>query len=107
MKRISNSEAHSYVDSRSEFKTNNETMFGRRFTNTYAVFSYGTHFPMYVYDFDSGSWVGNKDKYSRTTSSHQTKSRPSAPITNWFDTETMKRIVHFGLAHIVAERMEQ
>lgn len=113
--RCSNSDARRFIEYRDEFETNNKTMFGMWHTThdqgeqidkVYAVYSYGFHFPMYVYDSQAGVWVGNKDKYSRTTSSHQTKARPQAPITQWFDTETCQRVVQRGLAGVVAQRME-
>lgn len=40
----------------------------------YAVFSYGHHFPLYVYR--NGTWYGNKDKYSPTTSKQAGQARP-------------------------------
>lgn len=111
--RCSNSEVSRFVEYRDTFETNNKTMFGewRRVeggnpTDVYAVYSYGYHFPMYIWDDEARVWVGNKDKYSRTTSNHQTKARPSEPIEQWFDTNTMKRIVYNGLAGAVANRME-
>ena len=107
MKRVSNSDARSYVNSLSEFKTNNETMFARRLQKCYAVYSYGHHFPMYVYDYESQTWIGNKDKYSRTTSAHQSKARPSERISHWFDTRTLCRIIDHGLSELIAKRMEQ
>lgn len=112
--RCSNSEVSRFVEYRDTFETNNKTMFGewRRVEggdnpkDVYAVYSYGYHFPMYIWDDEARVWVGNKDKYSRTTSVHQTKARPSEPIEQWFDTNTMKRIVYNGLAGAVANRME-
>lgn len=112
--RCSNSEVRRFIEYRDTFETNNKTMFGewRRVENgdspkdVYAVYSYGYHFPMYIYDDQAGVWIGNKDKYSRTTTTHQNKARPTAHIEHWFDTETCKKIVSSGLAGIVARRME-
>ena len=104
--RCSNSEVRRYVMYRDVFETNNKTMFGEwQGDKTYAVYSYGYHFPMYVWDAQAGVWIGNKDKYSRTTSCHQGYARPSN-ITHWFDTETCRLVVGDGLAQIVANRME-
>jgi hypothetical protein len=71
----------------------------------YVIYSYGEHFPMYVYDDESGRWLGNKDKYSRTTSTHQSKYRPSE-VAEWFDTTALKNIVRYGLVGYITNRME-
>ena len=72
----------------------------------YAIYSYGYHFPMYVYDEVSGQWLGNSSKYSRTTTSHQSKYRPPE-VAKWFDTGELKAIVDFGLIGYITKRMEQ
>lgn len=42
----------------------------------YVVYSYGNHFPMFVYDADAEVWVENSDRYSVTTSKHRTQLHP-------------------------------
>lgn len=37
----------------------------------YIVYSYGAHFPLAAYDYDNKLWYINIDKYSVTTSRHQ------------------------------------
>ena len=71
----------------------------------YAIYSYGPHFPMYVYDEESGQWLGNSDKYSRTTSTHQSKYRPYE-VAKWFDTTTLKEILTRGYIGYITHRME-
>lgn len=36
----------------------------------YVVFSYGEHYPLYVFDRGQNLWYRNMDKYSATTSQH-------------------------------------
>lgn len=36
----------------------------------YVVYSYGPHFPMFVFDRAFGQWYANEDRYSATTSKH-------------------------------------
>ena len=111
--RCSNSDVSRFIEYRDKFETNNKTMFsewcgsdeGHVGARTYTVYSYGYHFPMYVWDDQAQVWIGNKDKYSRTTSVHQTKARPRN-VEHWFDTNTVKRIAYVGLAKVVAKRME-
>jgi hypothetical protein len=70
----------------------------------YVVYSYGTHFPMYIYDEDTGSWFGNIDKYSVTTSRHQTTCHPPE-VHYWYDTGMMQKIATFGLIPTVQARL--
>ena len=72
----------------------------------YVVYSYGEHFPMYVYNYDAGVWLGNSDKYSRTTSKHQSISRPSQGIHEWYSTIELRRIVDYGYIQIITKRLE-
>ena len=94
---ITNAECRMYVDLCEKFVTGNKTIFAENpCDKLYVVYSYGYHFPMYVYDREHGKWVGNKDKYSRTTSNHQSKARPSEPIDHWVDTATLKHLIQEG-----------
>lgn len=72
----------------------------------YAIYSYGHHFPMYVYDEESGQWLGNSSKYSRTTSTHQSKYRPPE-VAKWFDTAELNAVVDWGLVGYITQRMEE
>ena len=49
---------------------------GRSKQTLYVVYSYGHHFPVFVYDADSNVWVENCDKYSVTTSKHRSQLHP-------------------------------
>lgn len=94
---ITNAECRAYVDLCEKFVTGNKTIFAENpCDKLYVVYSYGYHFPMYVYDREHGKWVGNKDKYSRTTSKHQSQARPSEPIDHWVDTATLKHLIQMG-----------
>ena len=93
----------SYVNRLEAFRAN--SCFGKwTGEDIYSVYSYGEHFPMYVYDASVDRWYGNTDKWSRTTSRHQSKCRPRETI-HWYNTETMKDIAYGGIAYAVAERM--
>lgn len=74
--RIANRDTRHYVAQREIFKANNifsENHGDHRF---YVVYSYGHHFPLWVYDRETSQWYENKDKYSVTTSKHKSQSRP-------------------------------
>lgn len=97
-----------YVNNLKPFETNSGSVFstGGRDKGLYAVYSYGFHFPMYVYDTASKQWFGNHDKYSNTTSSHQNYAQPSAE-THWMGTHDMKLLTAAGsLAGRCANRMK-
>jgi hypothetical protein len=72
----------------------------------YAVYSYGSHFPIYFYSVEADRWFGNADKYSRTTTNHQSLTRPcdSRDIT-WMGTGNLKYLVTHGYVAYVANRM--
>lgn len=67
-----NKNANNYVNKCESFKGNNT--FGEWANNVYKVYSYGYHFPLYA--FKNGRWYKNKDKYSVSTSKHQTQLCP-------------------------------
>jgi len=66
----------------------------------YVVYSYGEHFPIYIYDSKRDEWYGNSDKYSRSTSKHQNQAYPSGVDHNnrfwWCNTNAMQGIIGHG-----------
>lgn len=70
----------------------------------YVVFSYGTHFPMYLYDRSTEQWFGNRDRYSVTTSRHQTACSPPN-VHHWLDTTDMQRLVCNGVRGLIKARL--
>ena len=79
--RVSNRKCRICVNSREEFKASN--IFGEwqgwKGDEWYTVYSYGKHWPMYVYVPGEG-WFGNNGKYSVSTSKHSGQARPSGDI---------------------------
>lgn len=65
----------------------------------YVVYSYGTHFPMYIYDKTTGQWYGNSDKYSPTTTRHQSAACPLdiRHTIIWLDTNKMIAVARYGV----------
>lgn len=92
--KIFNKDAGEYVNNKVHFTGSN--MFAVWEGHTYVVYSFGTHFPMYVYDQVSNMWIGNKDKYSPSTSKQQTQTKPNH-VDKWVDTESLKSIVGEGI----------
>jgi len=92
--KIANKKALEHVGNLQPFQASN--MFGKWEGNSYVVYSYGEHFPMYVWDDKAFMWIGNLDKYSPSTSRQQSQTKPSK-VHKWVDTESLKSIVRDGI----------
>lgn len=106
--KTSNIKCRALVQQRTPFNGNN--LFAVRLlaqpelnlTERYVVYSYGTHFPLFIWQaFANGSplgqWFENQDRYSPTTSKHKSQAHPhmhTTPMT----TGAMIRIVEDGIA---------
>ena len=63
----------------------------------YVVYSYGYHWPMYVWDDVERQWYGLDGKYSRSTTSHAGHACPApAQQIKWVDENTMKNQIATG-----------
>jgi len=85
---IQNADVRDYVNKRKQFITNNKTMYSVIKNDMYIVYSYGEHWPMYIYDAIGREWFSNKDKpmnpngdTSPTTSRHTSYACPDQPTT--------------------------
>tara|TARA_Y100000310_G_scaffold14563_1_gene14727 strand:+ start:587 stop:913 length:327 start_codon:yes stop_codon:yes gene_type:complete len=72
MDRVANKDCRSYVERKEEF--NGSNLYARKIGKLYVVYSYGEHYPMYI--FRKGWWYENGDKYSVSTSKHRGQARP-------------------------------
>jgi len=99
MNKIANKNAKVVVTECKEFKGSNTFgVWENEFC--YAVYSYGKHFPMYVYDAISHAWFGNYDKYSQSTSKHMSQCRPTGDVI-YKTTAFLNNIIYDGIAHAV------
>jgi len=83
---IPNNKARAYVQRKEHFDgvhiyarwstKESDSKGGRSKQTIYTVYSYGHHFPMFVYDADTNVWVENSTKYSATTSKQRTQLHP-------------------------------
>ena len=86
--KIANRDARDFGESKEEFKANN--LFAEfNHKGHYVVYSYGYHFPMFVFHKELG-WIENDDKYSVSTSKQQTQARPDVKIAIYMTTELIK-----------------
>lgn len=99
--KTSNNNAYKYVIDKIPFQGSN--IFALWLSpNIYSVYSYGYHFPMYIYDAKCEKWLGNKDKYSRSTGKHQRQTLPNS-VDYWFDTYTMMKGAMIGLEELIID----
>ena len=97
-----NRHAKQYVHNKQNFIGSN--LMGQwHASGVYVVYSYGHHFPIWVYDC-IGGWFGNVDKYSRTTSRHQSQTHPNQDI-HWLHTDALLYLVKLGYKQVVTNRV--
>jgi len=68
----------------------------------YIVYSWGEHFPMFIYA--NGCWFENEDKYSRSTTRHNTQAHP-LKSTVLLSTYWMRVLANEGYHAIAKERI--
>ena len=106
--RVSNNKAREYVNEYKNFQGSNTMGMWVGDEKIYVVYSYGHHFPMYVFDRVENKWIGNKDKYSQSTTRHQSLLRPSRGVEVWLDTDELKSLViHQGLVGLTINKAQQ
>ena len=107
MLKLSNATCRDAVSRRLPFKGNNlwGEWEGSKPLYCFVVYSYGKHFPLWVYDPLVDQWFGNADQYSRTTSKHRSQSQPSTDSSKWYDTETMVRLTYGGYKQLASDRV--
>jgi len=104
MKRVSNSGCGKYVSQRIPFRGSN--LFAEQQDKLYIVYSYGKHFPMYIYDEDVGQWFGNSNKYSQSTSRQQSQAYPhGVTAIHYMPTDQMVKLSYMGYKEFVQRRM--
>lgn len=71
-KKTSNAKARQLVQKRESFVGSNT--YGEWVGNTYVVYSYGPHWPMFIWV--NSQWYQNEERYSVTTSKHSSQVHP-------------------------------
>lgn len=74
--KISGQKARAYVQARKPFTNHNGQLYGKWEGDRYVVYSYGAHWPLFIYDAALRVWFENEDKCSPTTSKHHTQTHP-------------------------------
>ena len=103
MKRTTNRDCREHVENREEFngawhsRLRNHTIFARWHGNVYVVYSWGEHYPMFLWidpDKPDGGWYENEDYFSRSTSRHHSYARPlNAEVIQHGSTQDLKNLM--------------
>ena len=91
MARIANHSARKLVQSLTPFQGSN--LFAEDKFNSYVVYSYGYHHPLYVYNRTLSQWYANSDKVSRTTSKHAGQTHPYTDL-RYGCTQALERVIY-------------
>lgn len=83
-KRINGRTARPYVQRTEPFRNSNGQLYAEWIdpshsednNSRYVVYSYGSHWPLFVYVPKVNTWFENKEKYGPTTSKHRTYTHP-------------------------------
>lgn len=107
--RVSGWKARPYVQQLKPFHNSNKQLFGRWEAFTvhndgprYVVYSYGTHWPLYIHY--NGRWYGNAEKTSRTTTKHSSQTHPLTDVT-WLTKRDMIVLAERGITTLTANRV--
>lgn len=103
-KRVANADARRCVQNHEEFIGSNTyaEWRGHMLPHRYVVYSYGEHWPLFVYE--DGKWYENADKYSRTTSKHHGQLHPLCETEKHSD-DDMCQIADLGVARWMQRRL--
>ena len=103
--KVANSKCRPFVQERKPFHGSNMYAVIHGYDSDderYIVYSWGEHFPMFIYA--GGCWFENEIKVSRSTSKHQTQAHPLRP-TVLLSTYWMKQLATEGYHAIAKERI--
>lgn len=107
--KTSNGKCRTHVQNREVFKANN--IFAERSQSlngeaTYTVYSYGYHFPLFVYHEPTGTWFENSNRYSVSTSKHRSQAHPLTQTIK-ANTHQLDKLLALGLVDSVSLGMSQ
>jgi hypothetical protein len=103
MARTTNAGSRVFVQARRDFQGAN--LFGQNRGNIYVVFSYGEHWPLFIYDKRNNTWFENADRYSSTTSKHRSQSHPLTDTVKLSKAAMMQKLAHPEVCGIEAGKL--
>ena len=101
--RTTNTKCRPFVQDRKAFQNSNGQLYAKWETpDLYVVYSYGEHWPLFMWAGRTETWYQNEDKFSPTTSHHRTYAHPHEE-TELASCYNMKQIIN---AYRSAHRQE-
>lgn len=90
--KISNKKSSEYTTKKLPFQGSN--LYGTFIQDSYVVYSYGEHFPIYLYK--NNCWYFNTTKYSPTTQRHQQYAKPNIEFGEYKEVnlQTIKNLIY-------------
>jgi hypothetical protein len=86
--------ASDFVTKKEPFTASNT--FGKWVKDLYVVYSYGYHYPMFVWDDIAQAWFENITKSTRSTEKQKVHLRPNAHVEYKLDTGELMQLVSAG-----------
>jgi len=101
--KIANYQARGYVEEHRPFIANNIFAEWTDDDSRYVVYSYGKHWPLFIWDAQTQRWYANVSKYSVTTSKHRSTTHPHIPNSTmtYLHVEDMIKVADGGITAIV------
>ena len=109
-KRINGRHARSYVQPKVPFRNSNGQLYAEWLDTPdgslarYCVYSYGPHWPLFVYVPKVNTWFENKEKYGPTTSKHRSFTHPHCD-TVLLTLEQIKLLDRLGYNSLINDRL--
>jgi len=112
MRMVTNRDMGKVVGERTEFNNSKRSCFARwedvSGERMYIVFSYGVHWPLYIFHESTSTWYGNETRYSApTTRRHSTLACPRSSNIKWLDVDDMIDIATFGLVGTIQRKFRK
>ena len=116
--RVNGRQARLWTTQRVPFKNSNGQLYGHwegagvPFSEgsamRYVVYSYGRHWPLFVWDDATQRWYGNSDRHSVTTTKHRTYAHPDGYSSDmhWLPLRAMILLAREGYTALAAARLE-
>lgn len=115
--RINGRQCRSYVKKREPFRNSNGQLYavwtaaGVAYADTpvgmrYVVYSYGEHWPLFIWDDLTQRWYANSEKYGTTTSRHHSQAHPHVDDVTHLSTYAMRVLATAGYPALATARLE-
>lgn len=95
-----------YVQQKVDFTNSSGSLYGSysHSKRQYTVYSYGPHWPLFIYSNVTGQWYENTDRYGTTTSKHHGQSHPHCD-TIGLSCDDMQYLEGFGAIALTRKRV--